>query len=452
MVTVDDVVSDKASIAQLSDVRSHRIAGSRRATTVSVPKSPMFNTVTTWVIMIGRNCWILSQFSDRGEITWIDEVWTRSLEELADSGEERYSHFDRFLVDKIEKILPKDLNLEYRSKMIEAAANKTVILGRQLIKMVIEYYKCHSALGVVYSYENLYELEWFGDYKIGEFIMEWERIIENLAFPLEDTALRDLLLPKIEKSHLPAFVADLQNFKREKSKSLHTGVDTEGYSLLYLMNMMRRHLSEVKETKLLEQRKQSVKAPGNRSQRQPKNAAPAIADADAAPAEGKGGSKTRSNRRTPDAKGKAKAKAKGGAPPAKGAAPQDGEKNPKLCWNHQNHLHNKGVKACEKGVGCRFTHGKKIPETEFKAMSRPGSRTRSNTPGAKKKDGKGGGKGDRPEGYTDKNGEKQIRCCWSFLLDKNMKPSTQARSATSFTTPRLCTTLNTKHSLADLQH
>ena len=52
------------------------------------------------------NCWMLSQYSDKGEIAWIDEVYSKTFEELADSGEERYPHFDRFLVEKLEKILP----------------------------------------------------------------------------------------------------------------------------------------------------------------------------------------------------------------------------------------------------------------------------------------------------------------------------------------------------------
>ena len=170
--------------------------------------------------------------------------------------------------------------------------------------------------------------------------MEWERIIENLAFPLGDVALRDLLFPKVQQSHLPAFDADVSHFKREKSKSSHSGTDTEDYSLLYLMNTMRRQLSEVEETKLMEQRKQSVKAPGNRGpKKQGKNVAPAIsdADADAAPAEGKGFGKGRSNSRTPTAKAKfeAKAKAEGKEPPAAQGAgkPPDGEKSPKLYWN-----------------------------------------------------------------------------------------------------------------------
>ncbi len=114
---------DATSIAQVSEAgtASARIPGSRRATTIDIPKFPSFNSIVQWVSRIGRNCWSVSQYADRNEIAWINEVWDKSYEELADSGETRYAFMDPLIVMKLEKMLPADLEREYQNMCAKAS-------------------------------------------------------------------------------------------------------------------------------------------------------------------------------------------------------------------------------------------------------------------------------------------------------------------------------------------
>ena len=72
---------------------------------------------------------MLSQFTDKAEVVWINEVWKKTFEELADSGEARFHLFDSLIVVKLETKLPRLLEVEYDKRC--AAANKagTTITG-----------------------------------------------------------------------------------------------------------------------------------------------------------------------------------------------------------------------------------------------------------------------------------------------------------------------------------
>ena len=50
---------------------------------------------------------MLSQYTDKAEVAWVGEVWTKSYDELADSGPERFHLFDALVVSKEKKEPPK---------------------------------------------------------------------------------------------------------------------------------------------------------------------------------------------------------------------------------------------------------------------------------------------------------------------------------------------------------
>jgi hypothetical protein len=177
-----------------SDLGGHKkIPGSKRPTDVKIFKFPSYNEVTAWIGAIGRNLWTVSQYDDKGEIAWLKEIYNKTFEELADSGAKRYVHLDSLLISRLEERLPKDLKREYEVKQREADKIHDAVVGRQIIKSVIEYFMTSNSLSVVYSYQTMHDLQWFGDHKIPEVQLEWERVSDNPETPLTMLARRDLL-------------------------------------------------------------------------------------------------------------------------------------------------------------------------------------------------------------------------------------------------------------------
>ena len=130
-------------------------------------------------------------------------------------------------------------------------------------------------MNIVYSYDNLNDLAWFGDKRIMDFLTEWENVIENLCIELSDDAKRDILYAKM--SHSSKFAVDLAYYKREKAKSIAKGSNTEDYSLEFLISLMKAHLAEEHEESVIESRRQQVlgKVRGGRNRN---DAAPATTE------------------------------------------------------------------------------------------------------------------------------------------------------------------------------
>jgi hypothetical protein len=212
------------SVAPLSDVSSNigsdlggpkKIPSSKRPTAVKIPKFPSYNEVTSWIGVIGRNLWTVSQYDDKAEIAWLKEVYDKTFEELADSGAKRYVHFDSLLISGLEERLPKDLKREYEVKQREADKMNDAVVGRQIIKLVIEYFRTSNSLSIVYSYQNMHDLQWFGDNKIPEFQMEWDRVSDNLETPLTMITKRELLFQKMQNPKIFALTLLTTDAKRE---------------------------------------------------------------------------------------------------------------------------------------------------------------------------------------------------------------------------------------------
>ena len=399
------------SVAPLSDVGSNigsdigglkKIPGSKRPTDVKIPKFPCYNELTSWIGAIGRNLWTVSQYDDKGEIAWLKEVHQKTFEELADSGEKRYVHLDSLLISRLEERLPKDLKREYEVKQREADKMDNAVVGRQIIKLVIEYFRTSNSLSVVYSYQNMHELQWFGDNKIPELQLEWERVSDNLETPLTMLAKRDLLFQKMENSKI--FDVDLAHYRREKGKSLQAKVDTDDYSFKYLWGCMNRIICEAREDRMVENRRNSVKAPGNRG-RTPATPAPS-------------GGAAPKDKAKPGPKNEAKKTGKGRNSifdMARKSPPKPDSARP--CWYHQKSFHG-GQPSKFSKEDCRGAHGPPTSEANFNLLERPGSRSPSATgkgrSGGKGK-GNGGSKGTgNKDTFVGVGGVIIPKCCKSF--------------------------------------
>ena len=213
------------SIARLSQVGSEvqeKIPGKRVLTEISVGKFPRFNGLKAWITEIGRNLHIKSQFGDKLEIAWIKEVFNKTFEELADPGLQRFRAMDSVLIPELEKKLPPALHRDYVNKNKELDNDDNIIGGRQIIKMIVEYFHTADVHTMMYSYENLHELKWKGDFKVPEFMDAWVEIVDNLVVPLKPNNLRDMLHKKMLEGETKLFTLDLHQFQRQKDLSIET--------------------------------------------------------------------------------------------------------------------------------------------------------------------------------------------------------------------------------------
>ncbi len=380
---------------------------------------------------VARVLWTSSAYTDRAEIQWLNEIHSKSFDELGDSGESRYAHLDGLLAIALESKLPSDIKRKYEIKNQEACKNGTAILGRQMMWMIRDYFRTASHLSTMYSFETLYELKWFGDDRISEFHDKWLELISNLVEPLGENALRDVLAKKLETSKVLS--GDMDHYMREKGKSANLSTPTTDFSHSYLLSIMQYRVEIQREAKMIEARKRDAlgkgggddkKTPGAPGTTGGKNPKPkhdpkggggkqgrggggagggAGAGAGGQGAQGGKGGKTAQK---PGGKNAGGANA-GGAGRGKGA--QAGTPGPgylgKPCWYEQANL--RGLCApCQRGPDtCYWVHSnKKIPEEQFKKMRAP-----TKSPGAPRVN-------DKPKATFTKGvgGYKYPLCCAQF--------------------------------------
>ena len=147
---------------------------------------------------MARNAFSMSRYHDQAEIGWVLEVQEKSIEELADTGEARFAFIDNQLAIELEKVIPRALQVDVNHRLEECAKQKWILMGRQLLRMCVAYVRVYSYMGVVYSCDNLNELQWLGDNRLTDSLEEWDNIIENLEIALSDKAKRDLLYKKMK--------------------------------------------------------------------------------------------------------------------------------------------------------------------------------------------------------------------------------------------------------------
>ena len=78
------------------------------------------------------------------------------------------------VIHKSGESLSEDLFLADR----EADDRGEILLGRQMIWMMLDFFKTHRSMAVQYSYEDLKKVVWLGDARIKEFYDKY-RLIKN---------------------------------------------------------------------------------------------------------------------------------------------------------------------------------------------------------------------------------------------------------------------------------
>ena len=92
--------------------------------------------------------------------------------------------------------LSEDVTLKAR----EFAQRSHILRGRQIICMMIDYFKTNRSLQVQYRWQDIEILQWQGDEKLQWFYTRWKLITTSLSITSPEVVLRDTFLPKIRDS------------------------------------------------------------------------------------------------------------------------------------------------------------------------------------------------------------------------------------------------------------
>ena len=199
------------------DVPPTRISR-KEADKITVPSFPKILHVDNWKAQVTAA--VLGACGDTNQEPWIKWLYERykprpDIEGLNDSGGLKYSSIDLKLANAVMSMLKAggdecyDLCTEVITKSNRcmrgnAEGRYTVIKGRQIIAMMMESFRARDRLDLVYTIEQLGQLQYPGDAKLAHSRTVWMEIIHNMR--PEDVpssrALRDTLYSKIKGSNL----------------------------------------------------------------------------------------------------------------------------------------------------------------------------------------------------------------------------------------------------------
>ena len=309
----------------------------KEADKVIVPKFPTLAQFPQWKIQLCQNLIQASGRDDSKEVDWFNEVSKpgSTMDGLADSGAKRFRSLDLKLGASLGAVVrdsgSENLIDDLAEKNLEAMSSGAVLKGRQVLWLLFNHFKTNPSLTPVYSIVDLMGLGWWGDDSMHGFRHMWNFITRNMAEPLNENTLRDLLLERLNKSKV--LQADISHYHRLS----HNDPDR---SYNYLRNCMNRYLERTQMTKTRDDYSTMLKKMAKHG-----------GGAPAAPG--------------PKAKAKPKAKSKGKGK-GKGGKGEDDKKLP--CYFH----HNGGCTFSAKD--CRFSHDS-ISDEKKKELVRPRSRS-----------------------------------------------------------------------------
>ena len=68
--------------------------------------------------------------------------------------------------------------------------------------MIVSFFKTNQSMDLVYSVEDLANLEWLGDKEMHTFRHYWTQYTSQMKVPLSDTTLLNILVNKLESSKI----------------------------------------------------------------------------------------------------------------------------------------------------------------------------------------------------------------------------------------------------------
>ena len=353
---------------------------------IVVPSFPAMNQLINYRIALATNLATASGRYDCKEITWFHEILVagKTFVDFEDSGLPRFLSLDVKLgVQLIPTILAKsEVRILYDDillKQREAVEKGKVLKGRQIVWLILDYYKCNANLELVYTIEHLTGLQWMGDKQMHTFLANWHFIIGNMKDTLGIPTLQDLFERKIRVSK--ELSEDIGHYDRQPEGP---GGDR---TYKFLLESVGRAISRQKLQRNRVEKDKMIKGhgPGPDPNAMGAEGGPdKKKDKPKPKGEGQGKAKAK-----PEAKTKAKAKGKanaGGEGRGRSGSRERGYDGPKRVCVFFN-----GDGGCNKGKDCAFEH-RLVYGEEKKALKLP---SRSESPGGRagSPNGKGAGRG-----------------------------------------------------------
>jgi len=393
---------DVRSFAGDSTLDENSKSEGKEAPQVKIPSRwPNITQLREWKAAICRGLVAASKWYDKAEVAWFLETDkdTATFEGLAICLA-RFANLDQKLSVALIKIegMPKQLRTRITRKENDAILLMTTLTGRQIAFLILEWFRNdEDHLGVVYSFNDLNEIQWLGDDRMDEFVYNWDSIQTNFegwdSMPAK--VFRDMFHKRWETSKV--LKGDVEYYNRLDNNHPDRSMD-------FMRGSIERYMRRVRTQK---NRDAQLKAYTKGVPTQSPEAAAATTQ--------------------PKAKGKAKGK-QTPKPPPKARSPsadKSGGGNrvlPKdkafkdctekdFCWHFQ-----KG--ACPR-ENCNFKHSK-APKEILEKMKEP--QARSASPGGRRRgrsQSRGGGGG----GGGASGPKKFVKHCAQFLrtgaCDKN---------------------------------
>ena len=332
---------------------------------VIVPKFPHIGDVPVWKQNVARNLTVATGRIDYKEISWINEVQKvgQTMEGLADSGKgKRFKQLDIRLAVSLVACVKEgcpELNRTIQRKENELMEAKGQCLrGRQIMWLILDYFKTNQEMSVVYTVQDLTGLEWLGDKNMHTFKYFWDTMVARMRSEFSEATLSEILVGKLEKS--VELKEDIRHYQRSPA-----GHPDRSYH--YLLSCMDRHLARQRLYKNRQDNQLAMKKHG---------AAPAPPEDPKKKKKKKKKSKkgdqseTEAEEAAPGPEKPKKPRKKGSG---KGGSSDEDPRRKKACIYFQRN-------ECKRGKDCPFKHKKVSPE-ELEKLTK--GRGRSSSPATK---------------------------------------------------------------------
>ena len=141
---------------------------------LSVPSFPKGGEMTNWIYSLGTGVVAAGFYGDELEVTWLRECWSKSFGQLESSDLDgakdqiRWKRLDFSLPRALQGMVKssgESLSEDVTLKAREYAHKNKILRGRQIIWMMIDYFKTNRSLQEQYTWQDIDSLHWQGDEK-----------------------------------------------------------------------------------------------------------------------------------------------------------------------------------------------------------------------------------------------------------------------------------------------
>ena len=131
-----------------------------------------------WKASLVRSLVAASPYADQQEAKWLKEIEDLTFDALSKS--------DSQLAAALGKILPGQLRIRVQAKEMEASKNNSTITGRQIARMIYEWFKTDVHMSTFFSFNDLAALTWLGDKPadMERFLQSWGHVLEPMRYKM----------------------------------------------------------------------------------------------------------------------------------------------------------------------------------------------------------------------------------------------------------------------------